>query len=923
MRKIDPDPRPLPLERQLRPLLVSMIAIVMLVLLLTWFALQVQVAVAGFLNGESIWSKAQKQAIIELYAYATHGDARNLRGYQENMRVVMADRAGRDAVAGAHPQPALARRAFASTGALPQSIPLLVFAMQHLATAPYISTALRNWRASDPAMDELPGIAQHLQALYAQPHPSPIETSVEAARILRINATVAPLADTFSRSIALGAAWLARVLFWSMCSATLLMLAIWLYFARRTLRALRGSESRYRTLLDGAHDAIAVVDAGSGRILEINQAAEHMIGGSRQQISGRLFASLFPEGLPRLDDAAAPSAYADVALAGNGDRVRHVAISLSRNQWGERAVQLAIMRDMTERLRMEEDRRVAAEALANIAEGVLIADAERRIISGNAAAEALTGYSVSELIGTPLDALRSQSTGAALDVALWQEVAYVGHWQGRVQSRRKDGRTYPERLSLSAIRASDGTPHRYVAVFDDISESEAYQRQLEHLALHDPLTGLLNRAAFEQEAARLLIDMRRHGRGAVMLFLDLDGFKAVNDSYGHAFGDQLLQQVGQRLQNQIAGQNRAGRIGGDEFTLLLCDPGSRDEALPVVRKLLLLLSEPFHVLEHEIFLSASIGVSSFPEDGDDPATLIANADAAMYSVKADERNSYRVYTKVMQASTRTRLTLAGELRQAIARGEFHLVYQPSLDLRTRKLIAVEALLRWQHPERGEISPAEFIPLAESLGMVRAVGAWVIDAACRQIRAWLDAGLPMLRVAVNISASHLRHLQFVEDLRTTLQQHRCPPEALMIELTESAILHIGERSRHTLAALHELGIGVAVDDFGTGYSSLAYLKLPAIRTIKIDQSFVNGLPDDANDAAITRAILALAQSLGLEAIAEGIETEPQLAFLLAAGCLEGQGYLFARPLLPDAIAALLAESRTPPTSGAAPNAAMPG
>ncbi|MHB1284002.1 MAG: putative bifunctional diguanylate cyclase/phosphodiesterase, partial [Metallibacterium scheffleri] len=513
--------------------------------------------------------------------------------------------------------------------------------------------------------------------------------------------------------------------------------------------------------------------------------------------------------------------------------------------------------------------------------------------------------------------------GAALDVALWQEVAYVGHWQGRVQSRRKDGRTYPERLSLSAIRASDGTPHRYVAVFDDISESEAYQRQLEHLALHDPLTGLLNRAAFEQEAARLLIDMRRHGRGAVMLFLDLDGFKAVNDSYGHAFGDQLLQQVGQRLQNQIAGQNRAGRIGGDEFTLLLCDPGSRDEALPVVRKLLLLLSEPFHVLEHEIFLSASIGVSSFPEDGDDPATLIANADAAMYSVKADERNSYRVYTKVMQASTRTRLTLAGELRQAIARGEFHLVYQPSLDLRTRKLIAVEALLRWQHPERGEISPAEFIPLAESLGMVRAVGAWVIDAACRQIRAWLDAGLPMLRVAVNISASHLRHLQFVEDLRTTLQQHRCPPEALMIELTESAILHIGERSRHTLAALHELGIGVAVDDFGTGYSSLAYLKLPAIRTIKIDQSFVNGLPDDANDAAITRAILALAQSLGLEAIAEGIETEPQLAFLLAAGCLEGQGYLFARPLLPDAIAALLAESRTPPTSGAAPNAAMPG
>ena len=923
MRKIDPDPHPMPLGRQLRPLLVSMLAIVMLVLLLTWFALQLQVAVAGFLNGESIWSKAQKQAIVELYAYASHGDARHLREYQKSMRIVMADRAGRDAVAGAHPQPAQARREFASTGALPQAIPILVFAMQHLAAAPYISTALRNWRASDPAMDELPRIAQHLQVLYAQPHPAPADISADAQRILQINAQVAPLADAFSRSIAQGAAWLARVLFWAVTLAAALMIGIWLYFARRAMRELQGSESRYRTLLEGAQDAIAVVDAGSGRILEINQAAEHMIGGSSQQICGRPFASLFPAGLPSLDDAAAPSAYADVALAGNGERVRHVAISLSRNQWGERAVQLAIMRDMTERLRMEEDRRVAAEALANIAEGVLIADAQHRIISGNAAAEALTGYSASELIGTPLDALRSQLNGDPLGTAPWQEVAYIGHWQGRVQSRRKDGRSYPERLSLSAIRVSDGTPHRYVAVFDDISESEAYQRQLEHLAMHDPLTALLNRAAFEREAARSLGEMRIRGRKAAMLFIDLDGFKAVNDSYGHAFGDQLLQQVGQRVQSQIAANDRAGRIGGDEFTLLLCDLGTRDEALPVVRKLLLLLSEPFHVLEHEIFLSASIGISSFPDDGDDPATLIANADAAMYSVKADERNSYRVYTKVMQASTRTRLTLAGELRQAIARGEFHLVYQPSLDLRTRKLVAVEALLRWQHPERGEISPAEFIPLAESLGMVRAVGAWVINEACRQIRAWLDAGLPPLRVAVNISASHLRHPQFVEHLRATLRQHRCPSDALMIELTESAILHIGERSRRTLAALHELGVSVAVDDFGTGYSSLAYLKLPAIHTIKIDQSFVNGLPDDANDAAITRAILALAHSLGLDAIAEGIETEQQLAFLLTAGCLEGQGYLFARPLLPDAIAAHLAETRTPPTSGAAPNAAKPG
>lgn len=911
MNTTESGPRPLPLERHLRPLLIGMLAIVLLVLLLTWFALQLQVAVAGFLNGESIWSKAQKQSIIELYAYASTGDPQHLLEYEKSTRIVQADRIGRDTLASATPDRALARREFASTGALPQAIPLIVFAMQHLRGAPYVNDALRSWHASDPYMDELGLIAKRLQIQYAQPSPDRGAIRDDANRILEINATVSPLTDEFSRSIAQGAAWLARVLFWSMLFATLLMLAIWLYFARRTMRDLRGSESRYRTLLEGAQDAIVVIDAGSGRILEVNQAAEQMIGSERQQVCGRTFESLFPDGLSQLYDADGASQRGDVALIAADHQIRHVAVSMSRNHWGARAVHLAIMRDMTERLRMEEERRVAAEAMANIAEGVLIADSDRRIINANAAAAALTGYSPKELVGEMLDSLRTHPDGRELGEELWREVAYLGHWQGRVKSRRKDGRTYPERLSISAIRSSDGKPNRYVAVFDDISESEAYQRQLEHLALHDPLTGLLNRAAFEQESARSLADMRRAGRKATMLFIDLDGFKAVNDSYGHAFGDQLLQQVGQRLLTQLGTHDYAGRIGGDEFTVLLADLGSRDDALPVARKVLLVMSEPFHVLEHEVYLSASIGIAGFPDDGEDPATLIANADAAMYSVKADERNSYRMYAKIMQAPTRTRLTLAGELRQAIARGEFHLVYQPSVDLRTRRVIAAEALLRWHHPERGDISPVEFIPLAESLGMVRVVGEWVINEACRQIRAWLDAGLPPLRVAINISASHLRHPRIVEQLRTAIERHRCPQGSLMIELTESAILHIGERSRRTLAALHELGIGVAVDDFGTGYSSLAYLKLPAIRTIKIDQSFVGGLPDDANDAAITRAILALAHSLGLDAIAEGIETEEQLAFLIAAGCTEGQGYLFARPLAADVLARSLADQREQP------------
>ena len=900
--------RQLPLERRLRPLLYGMLAIVLLVLVLTWAALQLQVAVAGFLNGESIWSKAQKQAIIELYAYARSGDRADLQGYQASMATVMADRIGRDAVAGPHPQPAIARREFRSTGALPQAIPLLVFAMQHLADAPYVGDALRNWRASDPEMDKLPGIARALEVVYAQPRPPSNVIDAYGREILAINSRVTPLTNAFSRSIALGAAWLARLLFWSMVLATLLTLAIWLYFAKRTLHALRGSESRYRTLLEGAHDAIALIDAGSGRILEVNQATERMVGDGREALYGRVFASLFPAGsAPDAERDPAASEQRDAELHAHDGGVRHVAVSMSRHSLGERPVHLAIMRDMTERRRLEDDRRVAAEALATIAEGVLISDASRQIIRCNAAAEILSGYSAAELRGMTLDALRDGEAGAGFGPLVWDQVAHAGHWQGRVLSQRRDGSRYPERLSVSAIRGSDGLPVRYVAVFDDISASEAYQRQLEYLATHDALTGLLNRAAFERAAARALAGIQRHGRKAAMLFVDLDGFKAVNDSYGHAFGDQLLQQVGQRLASQIGEHDLAGRIGGDEFTLLLGDLGTREDAVAVARTLLLLLGEAYRVLEHEVFLSASIGIAGFPDDGADPATLIANADAAMYAVKAEERNSFRLYSPIMQASTRTRLSLAGELRQAIARGEFHLVYQPSFDLESRRIVAVEALLRWRHPGRGEIAPAEFIPLAENLGMVRAVGEWVLGEACRQIRTWIDEGLPPLRVAVNISASHLSSAGFIEQVRSAVLRHQCPRGSLVVELTESAILRAGERSRRTLAALHELGIGVAVDDFGTGYSSLAYLKLPAIRTIKIDQSFVSGLPDDANDVAITRAILALANSLGLDAIAEGIENERQAAFLLAAGCSEGQGYALARPQDPANVATLLAHN----------------
>jgi EAL domain-containing protein (putative c-di-GMP-specific phosphodiesterase class I) len=307
-------------------------------------------------------------------------------------------------------------------------------------------------------------------------------------------------------------------------------------------------------------------------------------------------------------------------------------------------------------------------------------------------------------------------------------------------------------------------------------------------------------------------------------------------------------------------------------------------------------------------LTASIGVAGYPLDGSDASALIANADAAMYAAKTEERNAFRFYTPMMHADNRRRLQLATELRQALSRDEFHLVFQPSIELRTGRIVAVEALVRWQHPERGEVMPAEFIPVAEGLGLIRRIDEWVLQATCAQIQAWDLAGVPPIRVAVNISARWFGHPSFVDSVSRTLQSRHIPAHRLLLEITESAMLRLGDDTQRTMQTLHTLGIDVAIDDFGTGYSSMAYLKLPAVAYLKIDRSFVTGLPGDANDAAITEAMLAMSRSLGLIAIAEGIETEAQHDFLLRAGCAEGQGYLYSYPLKPDEIQALLSPNQ---------------
>ncbi|MDQ0010778.1 diguanylate cyclase (GGDEF)-like protein/PAS domain S-box-containing protein [Luteibacter jiangsuensis] len=899
MRRLEASHQQL-LSRRLRPLAYALVAVVGLILTLTWVALQTQVTLAGFLNGESLWSKAQKQSVIDLDAYAAHGRPADLAGFRRNYAVLMSDRWARDAIASGDFSHADVNDAFARGGVIPEAIPGMVFIFQYFDGMPYVREAVSEWRSVDGSLADLEDTADRLEKGYGAGTLQASDIVLERSRIAKLNDYIEPRAKAFSLYIANGASWLGRVLFFTVLGVAALASSLWLRMAGRILAGIRGTEERYSLLFDSAADAIFMVDEETGRILDANRRAASWLGCSREELSGMELAALFVDGSP----------HTGVGSLRNPDgSLRPVETQSSLVVWGARQVSQAIVRDISDRVAMEQERKIASEALASIAEGVIIADADRRVTTANAAHTKLTGFPVQALRRTRFDITRTLPDGRPLPQSLWDDIAAGDNWVGEVESRRADGSTYPELMSISTIRDRDGRPQHYVAVVSDITARKADRQRLQHLATHDPLTGLVTRSEFERRCAEA-ITRAAHERGAVaVLFVDLDAFKVVNDSYSHATGDALLMRVAERIRAQLSPHDVAGRIGGDEFTVLLADLRSREEALVVAETMLAALARPFDLGDYELYVSASIGIAGYPLDGNDAVTLIANADAAMYVAKTEERNALRFYTPKMHADARRRLKLASELRQALIRNEFYLVYQPSIEMKSGRIVAVEALIRWRHPERGNVAPDEFIPIAESLGLIRQIDQWVLETACRQLLQWDEARLPPLRMAVNVSAGSFGHPDFLQGVCQALQEIGIPPKRLLVELTESAILRLGEDTERAMLALHNLGVAVAIDDFGTGYSSLAYLKLPAVAYLKIDRSFVTGLPMNANDVAITEAMVAIARSLDLHTIAEGIETEGQHEFLLRAGCQEGQGFLYSRPLPPDEIERLLAPRTT--------------
>ena len=539
-------------------------------------------------------------------------------------------------------------------------------------------------------------------------------------------------------------------------------------------------------------------------------------------------------------------------------------------------------------------------------EAITVTDTAARIVAVNAAFSTITGFAAGEALGATPRIHRSGRQDKDFYERMWHSLQTTGQWQGEIWNRRKNGETYPAWENISAVRDADGTVSHYVSMLSDITALKQAEEQLRHMALHDVLTGLPNRRLLAETLESALARAQRHGHRLALLFLDLDRFKLVNDTLGHAAGDELLGEVARRLRAAVRQEDLIARLGGDEFTVVLEELQHPDNAAHLARKLIEAVARPMQLCGRELTPSTSVGIAIYPDDARSAADLSKAADAAMYRAKQRGRHTFEFYTPEITAESMERLAIENDLRRALARGELLLYFQPQVDLRSGRILGFEALLRWNHPERGLLLPDQFIPIAEECGLIHALGGWAIDAACAQARRWADAGLNPQRIAVNVSGSQLLHKHLVETVRAAMAEHRFTPGELDLELeiTES-VLQSASRSAPVLRQLRELGVRIAIDDFGTGYSSLGVLKHMPIDTLKIDRVFIRNAPDDGDAQAIAKAMIVMAHGLGLHVVAEGVETPAQCRFLLEQGCDEVQGHLYSPPLPGDEVPALMA------------------
>jgi len=574
------------------------------------------------------------------------------------------------------------------------------------------------------------------------------------------------------------------------------------------------------------------------------------------------------------------------------------------------------LRSMLERATIAEtlfeEKERAQVTLDSIGDAVMSSDISGDVTYLNVVAEAMTGWSRHEASGHPVeevfrivDGLTREPLPSPMSLAI--EANKPVFLKPNCLLIRRDGVEAEIEDSAAPIHDRRGQVTGAVMVFHDASTSRALSLKMSYLAHHDILTDLPNRAVLGDRLAMALALAQRHTHQLALLFVDLDHFKNINDSLGHGVGDHLLRSVAMRLQRCVRTSDTVSRLGGDEFVILLSELTHAEDAAVCAEKVMLALNAPHYVDQHCLHVTASIGIVAYPADGVDADALMKHADAAMYSAKEGGRNNYQFFEPNMNVRTAGRQSLENDLRHAIDRQQLVLNFQPIVDLGTGSISGTEALVRWRHPVRGLVSPDEFVPIAEQSGFIVEIGQWVLREACRQTREWHDAGLPPIRIAINISAVELRHKNFVASVHSILAETGLPARHVQLELTETFLMQDSKSTAVVLAALKELGVGLALDDFGTGYSSLSHLRHFPIDTLKIDRAFVQGLTTSADDACIVSAVIRMGRTLKIRAVAEGIETREQLAFLQAMGCAEGQGFCLSPPVIAEEFTRLLASS----------------
>jgi diguanylate cyclase (GGDEF)-like protein/PAS domain S-box-containing protein len=660
------------------------------------------------------------------------------------------------------------------------------------------------------------------------------------------------------------------------------------------LRKRLGELERFRSLIDLASDFLLIIDLGSGRIVDWNLAARSVLGHAAPPALAEIETGAIADFLA-LPQGGAGNRRSLVATFRRADGSLFPAeISISIETGGDERQAIVVGRDITERLETERRLRLASTVFDNSPDGLMVVSPDAVIATVNPAFSRITGFPAAEVVGRPAAILQPAFRNEEFIRSVWNTVRKKGHWRGEIWSARKTGEPLPLWVSVSTVRDDAGVPLEYVCAFSDITRIKESESRLEYLTHHDPLTQFPNRLTLVAALDRALLRARRSGEVVALLFIDIDRFKTINDTLGHHAGDLLLQAVATRIAGAARDADLVAHMSGDEFAVMLEGLDGAEGALREARKILLAFADPFDLDGFDAFVTLSIGVSLFPEHGQTAAALLRNCDSAVHQAKEEGGNRFRLYTRDLTKTAFKNLQIESSLRRSIESGGMEMFYQPQFRLEDDSFCGAEALVRWRHPKRGLIPPDVFIPRAEETGLIVPLGRRLLLDVCHRARSWLDKGLTVAPVAVNVSGVQIAGSPIVETVAEALSLSGLPPRLLKLEITESFAMRGTQESLDRLLALRALGIELAVDDFGTGYASLAYLRKLPVSIIKIDREFVRNVPDHRGDCAIIEAIIAMTHGLGLLVVAEGVETEGQKAFLRRAGCDVMQGFLGGRP-----------------------------